>query len=149
MKRQSRVHVRSRARGLDARTIRTRAAAMLAAGGVTNRELSILLCGDAEMAEMHETWLGRIGATDVLSFPQRGPLLGDVVLCVPVLRKNARKYGWSLLVEATRMLAHGILHLLGHDHDSRSAARRMEEAARTLLRAVDKAGRRAGRRGGS
>lgn len=140
----ARVRVRVRARGLDARTIRRRAATLLAAAGRSDRELSILLCGEREMASLHEAWLGKRGATDVLSFPQKAGPLGDVVLCVPVLRRNGRRYGWSLLTEATRMLAHGILHLCGRDHRTPAQERRMDAEARVLLASVEKAGRGGG-----
>jgi probable rRNA maturation factor len=111
---------------------------MLTAARRTDRELSILLCDRREMSTLHASWLGKRGPTDVLSFPQsRGPL-GDVVLCVPVLRANARRYGWSLLTEATRMLAHGILHLCGRDHRTPTQERRMEREARVLVGAVEK-----------
>ena len=138
MRRAPRVRVQSHVRGLDPRTIRRRARTMLQAAKRTDRELSILLCGTAEMTTLHEAWLGERGPTDVLSFPQRDGPLGDVVLCVPVLRANARRYGWTLLVEATRMLAHGILHLCGRDHRTPAEERRMDREARALVAAVEK-----------
>ncbi len=98
------------------------------------RDLSILLCGDREMARLHEQYLGEPGSTDVLAFPQRRGALGDVVLCIPFLARRARAQSRPARALVQRMLAHGILHLLGFDHSGPAEERRMEAAARRLLR---------------
>ncbi|TMB23301.1 MAG: rRNA maturation RNase YbeY [Deltaproteobacteria bacterium] len=80
--------------------------------------------------------------TDVLSFAQRegpggapGGLLGDVVISVDAARRQARQRGETLGREADRLLIHGLLHLLGYDHERSAAeARRMQRRERTLAR---------------
>jgi probable rRNA maturation factor len=91
-------------------------------------ELSISLVDPAEMAALHEQWLGLPGPTDVLSFPMdelRVPgagrpaapgVLGDVVICPQVAAEQGEAAGHGLSGELALLLTHGILHLLGHDH---------------------------------
>jgi probable rRNA maturation factor len=93
----------------------------LLAEGVTNGELSVSLVTEGEMAELHQRYLGEPGPTDVLSFPQdpsdsadRETLLGDVVICPGF----ARSQGDDPLAELRLLLVHGILHLLGYDHEA-------------------------------
>jgi probable rRNA maturation factor len=92
-------------------------------------ELSILLVDEATMTSYHEKYLGESGPTDVLSFPMdelRPPddsdeppegLLGDVVLCPAVTSRQAAEHGRTARAEAEYLLIHGLLHLLGFDHD--------------------------------
>ncbi len=84
-------------------------------------ELSILFTGDAEMKRLNRRHRGKNKTTDVLSFPAGdapGPaMLGDVAVSVPVARRQAKLAGWSYEKECFFLLLHGILHLLGHDHE--------------------------------
>ena len=92
-------------------------------------ELSILLVDEETMSSYHEKYLGESGPTDVLSFPMdelRPPadsdeppegLLGDVVLCPAVTSRQAAEHGRTATAEAEYLLVHGLLHLLGFDHD--------------------------------
>lgn len=85
-------------------------------------------------------------ATDVLSFPllqpgealpAHGPvLLGDLILCLPVARAQARRHGHSLDRELAVLLVHGMLHLLGHDHLQPAPARAMAELEMCVLAAI-------------
>jgi probable rRNA maturation factor len=101
-------------------------------------ELSILLVSDREMRTLNRRWRGRDRATDVLSFPQddgRGAILGDVVISVDTARRQAAEQGTPLRRETGRLLIHGLLHLLGYDHErSAGEALRMQRRERTLAR---------------
>ncbi|MGB7980935.1 MAG: rRNA maturation RNase YbeY [Candidatus Nanopelagicales bacterium] len=91
-------------------------------------ELAISLVGPAEITALHERWMQLPGPTDVLSFPMdelRAPqpgqvaepgMLGDVVICPQVAAEQGELAGHGLTGELELLLTHGILHLLGHDH---------------------------------
>jgi probable rRNA maturation factor len=103
-------------------------------------ELSLVLVKDPEIRALKARWLGKDEATDVLSFPAGeapgpGPaLLGDVVISLDTARKVARLLGNPLDRELALYLAHGLLHLLGHDHQQPRQAARMRRAEDALLR---------------
>jgi probable rRNA maturation factor len=91
-------------------------------------ELSVVLLDEAAMEALHRQWMDEPGPTDVLSFPMdelRPPrdgeesepgLLGDVVICPEVARRQAMAAGHSSQEEMLLLTTHGILHLLGFDH---------------------------------
>ena len=128
----------------DRRRLRARANAVLAALGQEQAELSVSLLADGEMAALNERWRGRSGPTDVLSFSllegegreHRRQLLGDVVIGVEVAARQARRAGRGLDDEVARLLVHGVLHLLGHDHERAAQARAMRAEERRLWRAL-------------
>jgi len=99
-------------------------------------ELSIVLVSDGEMQRLNRRWRRKDRPTDVLSFPlDAGGLLGDVVISVDTARRQAAEQGTTLGREADRLLIHGLLHLLGYDHErSPAAARRMQRRERALAR---------------
>ena len=111
-------------------------------------ELSVL-CVDVDyMASLHERWMGEKGPTDVLAFPMDeldtarpddpdpGPaLLGDVVLCPEVAATQASVAGHSVGHELDLLCTHGILHLLGFDHDEDEERAEMFGLQTELLRA--------------
>lgn len=105
-----------------------------------NVELSLSLVRDDEMRELNALWRRKNKTTDVLSFPggdMPGPgrrSLGDVVISVDTARLAAKDFDSSLEDELDLYLAHGLLHLLGHDHHSKPAARKMEALERKLLK---------------
>ncbi len=81
--------------------------------------LSVLLCGDARMRGLNREWLGMDVPTDVLSFPSgEREFLGDIVIDVPYAARQARRRGHTLRREVQILLAHGLLHLLGYDHET-------------------------------
>mgnify|MGYP005810001211 CR=1 FL=1 len=135
----ARVHARAaHPRGqAAARRLRARARAFLDALALPGVELSILVVGDAAMRRLNARWRGVDRPTDVLSFPHGGPageaLLGDVVVSLDTARRVARREGRSVGAELDRYLAHGLLHLLGHDHHRPREARRMAEAEARLV----------------
>jgi probable rRNA maturation factor len=129
---QIRLSVEVRGGAHASRTLRAAARRQLASLGVA-RELSITLVSDRRMRALNRKWRGKDRPTDVLSFPQHGGAVGDVVISLDTARRQARDGGWSLAAELRRLLAHGLLHCLGHDHDDARAARRMAAAERRLL----------------
>ena len=94
---------------------------------------TVAFVSDRAMRELNRKWRGKRGTTDVLSFPQHGASIGDVVISLQRARRQAREGGWPLAAELRRLLAHGLLHCLGHGHQNRAAARRMASAERRLL----------------
>jgi len=106
-------------------------AAATAAAGIKaskSAEISILMVGEEEMQKLNRDWRGHDSSTNVLSFPTGdGELLGDIVLCEPVIRREAEHLGKTYDSHLTHMLAHGMLHLFGFDHETRADAERMEK----------------------
>jgi probable rRNA maturation factor len=104
----------------------------------------VTLTDDAGIAALNAAFRARKRPTDVLSFSllegpfadRRGPLLGEVVIGVDVAARQARTARRSLDDEVARLLIHGILHLLGHDHLRAAEARRMRAEERRLWRAL-------------
>jgi len=80
-----------------------------------NKDLSIALVGFERMRELNNKYRGKNMATDVLSF-QYGDS-GEVVICLPQVEKNARIFKFTFKKELARVLIHGILHLLGFNHE--------------------------------
>jgi probable rRNA maturation factor len=119
--------------------LRQRARAFLRALGREDAELSLLVVGDRRIRTLNRDWRGKDAATDVLSFPLSdppgiGPVLGDVVMSFQTAARRARGEGRSTAQELERYLAHGILHLLGYDHEQPEDARRMAEKEAALAR---------------
>jgi rRNA maturation RNase YbeY len=115
-------------------------------------ELSLLLVSDAVMRELNRDWRGKDRPTDVLSFAQAegsggapAGLLGDVVISIDTARRQAAERAASLGSELDRLLIHGVLHLLGYDHErSPAEARRMQRRERALARRLRGQGGRDG-----
>jgi rRNA maturation RNase YbeY len=113
---------------------------LLRALRLPDAELSLLLVSDAVMRELNRDWRGKDRPTDVLSFAQaEGPggapagLLGDVVISLDTARRQAAERAETLASELDRLLIHGVLHLLGYDHErSPVEARRMQRRERAL-----------------
>lgn len=105
-------------------------------------EVSLLFADDAAVAELNEAYRGRQGPTNVLSFPnmeQTGApvgqprLLGDVVLARQTVLREATAQGKSPAAHTTHLLVHGLLHLLGYDHEGESEAAEMEALETAIL----------------
>ena len=85
--------------------------------GLDAWELSLRIVDDREMAELNERFMGCLGPTNVLSFPGGDEdWLGDLVLSAETLVREAWLYNQDLHEYTVRLLAHGLLHLMGHDH---------------------------------
>lgn len=130
------VHVtveRAAGRSVRGPEIERRARAMLRALGLAEAELSIVLTGDKQIRKLNRTFRKIDRKTDVLSFAMSegeggevaGALLGDVVLSVPTAVRQAKARAARTLDEVTLLLAHGLLHLLGWDHDTAARDRAM------------------------
>ncbi len=112
------------------------ATAVLRAEGEAG-ELNLLFVDEAAMVELNRRHMGQEGPTDVLSFPIDGRgagvegLLGDVVVCPAVARRNASTPRGSYEGELALLVVHGVLHVLGHDHaeDDEAAVMRAAEVA--------------------
>jgi probable rRNA maturation factor len=111
-------------------SLRRDAQALLAAAGHGGDELSLVLCDDATIRALNLQWRGSDTPTDVLSFPLAAPVLGDVVVSMDTAARQASEQGHPLATELRVLLAHGLCHLLGHDHHepAETAAMRAEEA---------------------
>ncbi len=102
-------------------------------------EVAIRVVDEAEITALNREYRGKEGATNVLSFPyQTMPgvetaLLGDVVICAPVVAREAVVQQKPLEAHWAHMVVHGMLHLLGYDHHNDSEARDMEDREAQLL----------------
>lgn len=112
-------------------TLRRWAAAAMA-GAPRRASLGVRVAGAAESRRLNRTYRGNDGPTNVLSFaaaaglPAGGHFLGDLVICSPVVAREAREQGKSLRAHWAHMVVHGTLHLLGFDHGRPAEARKME-----------------------
>lgn len=104
-----------------------------------NIEISVRLVDRAEMATLNHSYRGKPGPTNVLSFPAdlppelELPLLGDIVICAPVVRAEASAQHKSLAAHWAHMAVHGTLHLLGYDHIDAKEAIVMEALESAIL----------------
>ena len=99
-------------------------------------EMSLVLAGDRLLRRLNRDYRGKDRPTDVLSFPGDGGEagLGDVVTSVETAGRNARRLGRSLLQELDVLALHGLLHVLGHDHETDDGTMdRLERRLRTRL----------------
>ena len=108
-------------------------------------ELAVLLVDPDTMEQLHVKWMDEPGPTDVLSFPMdelrptpddeepKPGLLGDVVLCPDVARRQAKQAGHSTEDELHLLTTHGILHLLGYDHAEPEEEKEMFDLQGQLL----------------
>ena len=116
------------------RSLRARLVRAMRAAGVAERALTLSLTDDKELRALNRTYAGEDHATDVLSFEQREPLLGDVVISVETAQRQARAAGHSLLAELFHLAVHGMVHLMGYDHAT-AAEERVMFAYEAKLRA--------------
>ena len=107
--------------------------------GQAAAELTIRIVDEAEITSLNMQYRGKDGATNVLSFPYEPmegvdtELLGDVVICAPVVASEAIAQGKPLEAHWAHLVIHGVLHLLGYDHKQQHDALRMESAETELL----------------
>lgn len=118
-------------------------AGMLPPDGLERLEVSILLVDDAAIRKLNRTHRGKDQATDVLSFPMLDPepdaalpgplMLGDIVISMPAAARQAEEYGHTLQRELGFLTVHGVLHLLGCDHEEEGERARMRELEELVL----------------
>ena len=127
---------------INRRRIKKAAAEILSGLGSTDGELSILIVDDEEMARLNLQYRQVDATTDVLAFPMLEgefgdilpELLGDIVISATTARSMSRRYQCSLSAVMDVLLVHGLLHLLGYDHErNEQEARRMESKSMELL----------------
>ena len=137
---------------VDAESLRELAAGVLAAEGLpADCELALMLVSPGQIAEYNRQFMDREGPTDVLAFPlqelepgrvpppvaNEPPLsLGDVFLCPAQIKRHALEERVDFEDYLCLLAVHGILHLLGYDHDERRSARRMEKREEELLKMI-------------
>ena len=133
------IEVRSSLRALPAEALFRHWAEQALAG--REAEFSVRIVDEAEARRFNRAWRKKDYATNVLSFPVGEPLaeapalLGDIVICAPVVAREAEQQGKESLAHWAHILIHGILHLCGHDHALTGEMSRMEtEEIRILAR---------------
>ena len=114
--------------------LRKSARLALAHGPADGRTLTILLTGDAQVRTLNAQFRGKRKATNVLSFPSEDrDYLGDIAMAHGVVEREAREQNKSFAAHAAHLAAHGVLHLLGHDHEDEREALAMETIETQIL----------------
>jgi rRNA maturation RNase YbeY len=111
--------------------------------GKSRSDLSIVLIGPGKMRKLNKSYLGRNRVTDILAFGENSKFqipnskfrgIGEIVICLREVKKNAKKFKSSFEKELARVLIHGILHLLGYNHEkNEKEAKKMEEKEKYYL----------------
>ncbi|CAN7060582.1 hypothetical protein BRARA_D01569 [Brassica rapa] len=130
--------------GLKDSKYKTRETDIEDVGGFETVELSVMLCNDEFICKLNKEWRGEDHPTDVLSMSQHVPelklpvlMMGDIVISVETAARQAAERGHSLLDEIRILVIHGMLHLLGFDHEiSDEAEKEMEEEEELLLKSL-------------
>ncbi|KAJ9701878.1 hypothetical protein PVL29_003902 [Vitis rotundifolia] len=130
--------------GLKDSEYKTRDTTISDLGGFENVELSVLLCNDEFIRKLNKEWRDEDHATDVLSMSQHIPelklpilMLGDIVISVETAARQAEERGHTLIDEIRILMVHGLLHLLGFDHEiSDEAEVEMEKEEELLLKSL-------------
>ena len=114
-------------------------AAAAAQGRIRRADLAIRLVDTKEGRALNRHYRGKDNATNVLSFPAelpegvKMPLLGDLVICAPVVAREAKEQHKPAVAHYAHLTVHGVLHLLGWDHDDDKEAEAMEQLERDIL----------------
>ena len=108
----------------------------------SNSELVIRIVDEAEMTQFNEQYRDKKGSTNILSFPFEAPegiasyLLGDLLVCAPVVEKEAQQQNKELEHHWAHIIVHGVLHLLGYDHVDDQDAEEMEALEIKILKKI-------------
>ena len=108
-------------------------------GRIREADLAIRIVGAKEGRALNRHYRGKDYATNVLSFPAelpegvKMPLLGDLVICAPVVAREAKEQRKPVVAHYAHLTVHGVLHLLGWDHDDDKEAEAMEQLERDIL----------------
>ncbi|KAM6556727.1 hypothetical protein CsatB_003746 [Cannabis sativa] len=135
--------------GLKESQYKTRDTAITDVGGFESVELSVLLCNDEFIRKLNKEWRDEDHATDVLSMSDHIPdlnlpilMLGDIVISMETAARQAEERGISLIDEIRILMVHGLLHLLGFDHEiSEEAEMEMEKEEELILKSLGWAGK--------
>jgi probable rRNA maturation factor len=138
------VHYRNEVRrsGVDARALKAVALVLLGAVDEPDAAISLTIVDDETIREINRDFRGKDKATDVLSFPlepepfSQERLLGDIVISIDTARRQAADYDAPVQNEIYRLLIHGLLHVLGHDHEEAEDRVIMEREERRLADAI-------------
>ena len=130
--------------GVSRARVRETAVAALRAERVKDAMLSITFLGRATMSQLNHRYLGHHGPTDVISFGlgragTSSAVVGDIYICAEVARENAKRQGVAVGEELLRLVVHGTLHVLGHEHPtgpSRTASPMWRRQERILARVL-------------
>ncbi|MDD2807823.1 MAG: rRNA maturation RNase YbeY [Patescibacteria group bacterium] len=101
------------------------------------RELSVAVVGDMVMRRLNKTYRGQDKITDVLSFGEesrRSTYLGEVIICYPRAVQQAKKFNHSTATEFKKLLVHGVLHLMGYNHEIDADAEVMESLEDKIMK---------------
>ena len=109
--------------------------------GQEQAELNILFTDDSEIRDLNLKFRGKNKPTDVLSFPsgerisKAGGFIGELVISIPTAKRQANEFGVTLREELLRLIVHGLLHLLGYDHEgvSKAEAQKMRRLEARLI----------------
>ncbi len=96
------------------------------------KDLSVAFVNEKEIKKLNKRYLKRNRATDVLSFPGENKFLGEIVICLPQAKKQAKKEKHPLIKEIKILIIHGILHLIGFDHQKEKDKKKMFEKEKEL-----------------
>ncbi|MEY3515718.1 MAG: Endoribonuclease YbeY, partial [Actinomycetota bacterium] len=114
----------------------------------TNSDVSILFANEEEMAQLHLRWMKEVGPTDVMSFPMddvllhdkkaraKKAILGDIIVCPGVALKDAKSESTNPAFHLVFLIAHGILHLLGQDHQEDSQRGLMQKKEQGIMNSL-------------
>lgn len=98
-------------------------------------DVSVHMIGDMRMTKLNAQYRGKSYPTDVLSFPTDDAYdLGDIFICVPQIIRQSKRFGITAKEECVRMLVHGVLHLLGYDHQTTREANKMFDIQEHVVR---------------
>ena len=131
--------------GLSRKEIEQRLSRMMTELKLQDAELSVVLTGDDQIRELNRFYRKKDRPTDVLAFPMEEcppdvpRLLGDVIVSLPTARAQAVQARRAAIDEVTMLLAHGVLHLLGWDHDTKAKDRAMRRETDRLCEVARKA----------
>jgi probable rRNA maturation factor len=120
--RKNRVLVKKKVKGVESKLLSKIAHRALEVLGLSKVELSIALVSDVQIKRLNKLYRNKDKPTDVLSFPigekvEDWLILGDIVISVDTAKRQAQELGHSLEEELKRLLVHGLVHLLGYDHE--------------------------------
>ena len=101
-----------------------------------DKDLSIQFIGEKKIRELNKKYRGVDKVTDVLSFGLEGRDLGDIFICFSRIKKQAKIYQVEVKEELTRMITHGVLHLLGFDHRNKTEEKRMFSLQEKLIKSI-------------
>jgi len=102
-------------------------------------DLSIALVGQGRIRELNKKYRRKNRTTDVLAFPSEEIGLGEIVICLKEIKKNAKRYETTFKKELSKVLIHGILHLLGCDHEkNKMETEKMEKKEKYYLAQLTK-----------